>query len=184
MTFYERVKELCDQRGVSVTAMARTLGFSASAGTTWKASTNMPRSSTVKTVADYFGLTVDELKEGIDTADNAIDYASVDTSDFNPGAWQKILKDHNYNEKKAIKAYLEFEKTVARDAMAAGSSIFQNNGANYGVIGNSHAPVKIVNGSERTLSDQESELLRIFADLSIVERSKVLIYAAELKDKK
>jgi transcriptional regulator with XRE-family HTH domain len=117
-----------------------------------------------------------------DRQDNLIDLDSFDTSDFNQPVWQKILKDHNYNERAAIKTYLEFESTVARDAMAAGSAVFQNNGANYGMIGNAHAPVKIVNGTEHTLTDHESELLRIFSELSVVEQSKVLIYASELRN--
>jgi transcriptional regulator with XRE-family HTH domain len=179
VTFYERVKALCEQRGISITALVRELGFSASAGTTWKASTNMPRSSTVKKVAEYFGLSVDELKKGIDT----LNYADIDTSGFNQPAFRHLLQKYNGDEKQAIKAYLEFEKAQAHDAMSERPAVYHNSGANYGLIGTAHAPVKIINGSEHTLSDQEAELLRIFAELSVVEQSKVLIYASELKDK-
>lgn len=59
MTFYEKLNGLCIQNGTSVTAVAVELGYSSSASTTWKNSKGMPRSSTVKKVADYFSVPVD-----------------------------------------------------------------------------------------------------------------------------
>ena len=54
---------------------------------------------------------------------------------------------------------------------------------NNGIIGNTHAPVIIKNGSERTLSDQENELLRIFNRLDIRDKTDLLSYAFSLEDK-
>lgn len=179
MTFYERVKSLCEQHGISVTKLTSDLGFSKSAGTTWKASSNMPRPGTIKKVADYFGITIDELKEGIEY----IDYSQIDTSAFNQPVFRHFLEQNNGDEKKAIKAYLDFEKAEAQDALSERATVFQNNGENYGVIGNTHAPVKIANGTERALTEQEAEILRLFSELSLVEQSKVIVYAAELKEK-
>ena len=51
------------------------------------------------------------------------------------------------------------------------------------MIGNAHAPVKISSGAERTLTEQEAEMLRIFSSLSLIDQSKVIVYAAELKEK-
>ena len=59
MTFYERVKSLCDQRGISVSKLVSDLGYSKSTGTSWKASSNLPRPGTIKKVADYLGMTID-----------------------------------------------------------------------------------------------------------------------------
>lgn len=59
MTFYEKLNSLCVKNGTSVTAVAVALGYSSSASTTWKNSKGMPRSSTVKKVADYFSVPVD-----------------------------------------------------------------------------------------------------------------------------
>lgn len=59
MTFYEKLNGLCIQKGTSVTAVAVNLGFSRSLVTTWKNSKGMPRSSTVKKIADYFSVPVD-----------------------------------------------------------------------------------------------------------------------------
>ena len=48
---------------------------------------------------------------------------------------------------------------------------------NHGIIGHTHAPVTIINGSERKLTDQEVELLSIFEKLSVMEQAKLLVYA-------
>lgn len=54
---------------------------------------------------------------------------------------------------------------------------------NHGIIGHTHAPVTIVNGNERKLSEQEMELLSIFEQLSVMDRAKLLVFANELQNK-
>jgi transcriptional regulator with XRE-family HTH domain len=54
---------------------------------------------------------------------------------------------------------------------------------NHGIIGPTHAPVTIVNGNERKLSEQEMELLSIFEQLSVMDRAKLLVFASELQNK-
>ena len=54
---------------------------------------------------------------------------------------------------------------------------------NHGIIGSTHAPVTIINGSERKLSEQAVELLSIFEQLSVVDQAKLIVYAEELKNK-
>lgn len=61
---------------------------------------------------------------------------------------------------------------------------FVNVQNNNGIIGSTHAPVIIKNGEERALSEQEGALLRIFSELDVVDRAKLLVYANELKTKK
>lgn len=51
---------------------------------------------------------------------------------------------------------------------------------NHGIIGNAHAPVTIINGSERKLTEQETALLSIFAKLDVVKQAQLLTYAADL----
>ncbi len=63
MTFYEKLQNLCIKNGTSATAVAIALGYSSSAATTWKNSKGMPRSSTVKKIADYFSVPVDYFYE-------------------------------------------------------------------------------------------------------------------------
>ena len=53
---------------------------------------------------------------------------------------------------------------------------------NHGIIGSTHAPVTIINGSERKLSEQAVELLSIFESLSVVNQAKLLVYAEGLKE--
>lgn len=52
---------------------------------------------------------------------------------------------------------------------------------NHGIIGHTHAPVTIINGSERKLSEQELELLHIFDKLDVVKKARLLVYASELE---
>lgn len=52
---------------------------------------------------------------------------------------------------------------------------------NHGIIGHTHAPVTINNTTEKKLTPQELELLNIFNQLSVINQSKLLLYAAELK---
>lgn len=54
---------------------------------------------------------------------------------------------------------------------------------NHGIIGHTHAPVTIVNGNERKLSEQEMELLSIFEQLSVMDRARLLVFANELQNK-
>lgn len=56
---YKNVLKLCEERGISVSALEKTLGLGNATIRGWKESS--PRVNTVKTVADYFGVTVDEL---------------------------------------------------------------------------------------------------------------------------
>ncbi|MBQ4443780.1 MAG: helix-turn-helix transcriptional regulator [Clostridia bacterium] len=55
--FYEKLKMLCDQKGISVTQLTNELGCSQSNVTRWKAGAN-PRPGIVRAVADYFGVDV------------------------------------------------------------------------------------------------------------------------------
>lgn len=51
---------------------------------------------------------------------------------------------------------------------------------NHGIIGHTHAPVTIINGSERKLSEQEIALIDIFGKLDVIKQAQLLTYAAEL----
>lgn len=121
MTFYEKLNVLCIQKGTSVTAVAVNLGFSRSLVTTWKNSKGMPRSSTVKKIADYFSVPVDYFY------DTDIDVTVHD---------------------------------------------------NHGVIGDTHAPVTIHNGS--VMGDIEQELLSICGKLDMKRKNALLARAFEL----
>ena len=63
MTFHDRVNALCAERGISITKLASELGFSSSTPNNWRDMAGLPRAKTVKAVADYFGVSIDYLKD-------------------------------------------------------------------------------------------------------------------------
>lgn len=168
MTFYEKVKNLCEIKGISITALAMELGFSKSAPTTWKNSDNLPRAATVKKIADFFGLTVGELKIDIESA---IDFNNIDTSDFDQPAWRHFLEQNNYDVRKAYTAYVAFEHSKIADALSENSRNTIN--GNNNIIGNG-------NSVGENLSEQEKALFDIFKNLDIVKQAQLLSFAAEL----
>lgn len=168
MPFYQKLEMLCKSRGTTVTTLATELGFSRSAGTTWKKSKGLPRNSTLKKIADYFEIGIEELEAGVSTP---IDYESVDTSAFNQGVWQHLLEQHNYNEHAAIDAYFAFEKAQMRDAIAENS--FNTINGNSNIIGNGNA---VSNG----FTEQQKALVDMFNKMDVVQQARLLTYAAEL----
>lgn len=126
MSFYEKLENLCKNRGITVTALTKELGYSSSAGTTWKKSNGMPRNSTVKKISEYFGVPI---------------------------------------------TYFSSNETVSTQTVLD----------NHGIIGHTHAPVTIINGTEKKLTEQELALLSIFTKLDVVKQAKLLAYASELE---
>ena len=60
---YSKIKELCKKHNISVSELESKLTFSRGSICKWDA--NVPSIAKVKAVADYFGVTVDELiKDG------------------------------------------------------------------------------------------------------------------------
>lgn len=126
MSFYKKLENLCKNRGITVTALTKELGYSSSAGTTWKKSSGMPRNSTVKKISEYFGVPI---------------------------------------------TYFSPNETVSAQTILD----------NHGIIGHTHAPVTIINGTEKKLTEQELALLSIFTKLDVVKQAKLLAYASELE---
>lgn len=60
--FYDRIKELCVKRGISIYKLEKDLGFSSCSICKWK--TSIPSIDKVQKVANYFGVTIDCLLEG------------------------------------------------------------------------------------------------------------------------
>lgn len=58
---YENVKSLCEKNRISVWALERSTGLANGTIGKWADGDKSPRVDTVKTIADYFGVTVDEL---------------------------------------------------------------------------------------------------------------------------
>ena len=58
--FYNNVQSLCRERGTSLTTMAREIGISTGLPSFWKKGT-IPKADTLQKIADYFGVTVNDL---------------------------------------------------------------------------------------------------------------------------
>ena len=58
--FYQRLKKICDNRGITVTYLLKDLHISTSKGTAWKKGSS-PNSEIVKKIANYFNVSTDYL---------------------------------------------------------------------------------------------------------------------------
>ena len=58
--FYDNYLRLCNQKGVSASGAALEMGLSRAAVTGW-AQGKVPRDATLRRIADYFGVSVEEL---------------------------------------------------------------------------------------------------------------------------
>lgn len=56
---YENIKRLCERRGISVSRLEKEAGLGNGVVARW--ATGNPRLDLIKKVADYFGVTVDDL---------------------------------------------------------------------------------------------------------------------------
>lgn len=66
----ENIKHLCKKNGTSVSALEKSIGIGNGVIGKWVPGIS-PRVDTVKAVADYFGVTVDDLLNPDETQDNA-----------------------------------------------------------------------------------------------------------------
>lgn len=80
-----------------------------------------------------------------------------------------------------LKLIAEFFGVTPEELASDDSVQVQTVQDNHGIIGHTHAPVTIINGSERKLTDQEVELLNIFETLSVMDQAKLLVFANELR---
>ena len=64
----DNIKRLCDQNGISICSLEKSIDVGN--GTIGKWENRSPRLETVKKVADYFGVTVDELLSDHDTSNS------------------------------------------------------------------------------------------------------------------
>lgn len=62
-TFYENLQRLCKLNGISITTLTQELGLSSSNVSGWKSGAQ-PQSKTLKKIAEYFHVTVDQLING------------------------------------------------------------------------------------------------------------------------
>lgn len=98
---------------------------------------------------------------------------SIGISRSTPKDWETGKTIPRHETVKRIADYFGVPVSYFDDDSVGAKNITDN----HGIIGHAHAPVTIINGSERKLNDQEVELLNIFEKLSIVDQAKLLVYA-------
>ena len=82
--FYDRFKAMCAEKKITPTRAALDMGFSNSITTKWKKTGATPDGVTLAKIADYFGITVDELlgKEKQPTNNSELSGVRKDLMDF------------------------------------------------------------------------------------------------------
>lgn len=70
-TFWDRFRFLCFEKGTNPTSVAKELHISTGAPTSWKNGA-VPFKSTIKKLAEYFGVTADYLVGEIDTTEKIV----------------------------------------------------------------------------------------------------------------
>ena len=63
MTFFDCISQLCVNKGISLDKLCKDLNLSNATATKWRRGA-IPRNSTVKAIADYFGVTTETLLTG------------------------------------------------------------------------------------------------------------------------
>lgn len=58
---FARIRQLCNERNISITTLERECGLANGTVCKWQDEAQRPRVDTVKAVADYFKVTMDEL---------------------------------------------------------------------------------------------------------------------------
>ena len=78
--FYERLITVCSERGTTPTEVCHAVGLAGSAATKWKSGA-IPRDTTLRKIADYFGVSVSYLIGAVDDPDPV---ALIDPSKKDP----------------------------------------------------------------------------------------------------
>lgn len=78
--FYENLLKLCSSHGVKVTNVVTELGCSQGSMSHWKKG-GTPNAATLKKFADYFGVSTDDLINGVDSANSTVTASDTEISE-------------------------------------------------------------------------------------------------------
>lgn len=90
MSFYDTFETLCNKKGVTPTGAARDNGISQSVVGMWKKRGSVPKYETLKKLANYFNVTVDQLVAEREHADSIIDHMKEKIADLNELAYGNL----------------------------------------------------------------------------------------------
>lgn len=94
--FYKRLRDLCEERNMTVNELVKILDLSSGSPTAWKNGT-VPRNATLIKIADYFGITTDYLlgkenkKAPTVSSERDIDMSEVDVAFY--GEYKELTDD-------------------------------------------------------------------------------------------
>jgi transcriptional regulator with XRE-family HTH domain len=89
--FYDKVKSLCDKKGISVTELTKRLHLGGSISAGWKNGA-VPRPSTVKAVADFCGVDVAYFDDGCNIANNSSNFVQGNQNTVTFGNGEKVTR--------------------------------------------------------------------------------------------
>lgn len=95
-----------------------------------------------------------------------------------PTNWKKMTKPPRAENVKKIADYFGVDPAYFSEENYVDVQSVQDN---HGIIGHAHAPVTIINGSEKTLSEQEVALMNMFEKLDVIKQAQLLAYAVKLE---
>ena len=105
--FWEKFVSLCAEKGVSPNSVCAELGLSNATATKWKNGA-IPRNTTLKKVADYFGVSTSYLLGFVDDPDPI---ALIDPSKKEPPMLERlneVMRDMTEDELADLEKYVEF----------------------------------------------------------------------------
>lgn len=89
--FYQRLQKLCEEKGISITALADAIGKGSATASGWKKG-SIPRPDTIRLVADYFGVST-----GFLTGDESVRVNNVHTNNGAIGNFHAPPKQNKAN---------------------------------------------------------------------------------------
>lgn len=81
-----------------------------------------------------------------------------------------------------LKAIADYFNVTPESLLSDETVSVQTVQSNHGIIGNTNAPVTIMNGNSH-LTEQETELINLFRKMSVIQQAQLLVNAAELLGK-
>ena len=111
--FWDKFVTLCSAKGISPNGVCADLGLSTATATKWKKGA-IPRDTTLKKIADYFGVSVSYLLGVVDDPDPI---AFIDPSKKSPPIIEIIdeaMKDLSEEELEDLNKYIDFLRSKRR----------------------------------------------------------------------
>ena len=116
MNFYEKLKKVCDEKGVSMYAVENATGMSKGSSAKWK--TSSPKTETLEKIADYFHVSVDYLLGRTDVPG----FSPSEAESISPTASRNVTPD----EDDLLEDYRELGIKKGAEAQAAIRSVLKN----------------------------------------------------------